>query len=122
MRPLFFVSVLIVSIIIVSSQYVAGQTPSLKFLTSSSFIDLADYFHVVGEIQNTSPGVLRFVEVIGTFYDANNRVVATSNTYTNPSDLGPGSKAPYDLTIISASVPVTQIYNYSLTATYQPLG
>ncbi len=121
MRLLFFVFVLIGSIII-SSQYATGQTPALKFMTSSSFIDLADYFHVVGEIQNTSPGVLRFVEVIGTFYDATNRVVATSSTYTNPSDIGPGNKAPFDLTILSASVPVTQIYNYSLTATYQPLG
>ena len=115
MRLLFFVFVLVGSIII-SSQYASGQTPSLKFLSSSNFIDAADYFHVVGEVQNTSPGVLRFVEVIGTFYDANNRVVATSNTFTNPSDLGPGSKAPFDLAVLSASVPVTQIYNYSLTA------
>ena len=120
MRLVLFVLMLIGSITMVSSQYVASQTPSLKFLSSSNFIDAADYFHVVGEVQNTSPSVLRFVEVIGTFYDANNRVVATSNTFTNPSDVGPGSKAPFDLAVLSASVPVTQIYNYSLTATYQP--
>ena len=54
---------LIGSITMVSSQYVASQTPSLKFLSSSNFIDAADYFDVVGEVQNTSPSVLRFVEV-----------------------------------------------------------
>ncbi len=114
-----FLALTIIGLIAFSNQYVQSQTPSLKFLTTSSYIDLADIFHVVGEIQNTSPNVLGFVQVIGTFYDANNRVVATSNTYTNPPDLAPGTKAPFDVTVISASVPVAQISNYSLTATYQ---
>ena len=110
---------MLISLITVSSQYTAGQTPSLKFLTASNYIDSRDIFHVEGEIQNTSPNVLRFVEVVGTFYDASGRDVAMSDTYTYPPDLAPGTKAPFDLTVISASVPVAQISNYSLTATYQ---
>ena len=110
---------ILVGLTTISNQFVVGQTPSLKFLTSSDYIDLADIFHVVEEIQNTSPNILRFVQIIGTFYDASGRVVATTNGYTSPSDLAPGTKAPYDLTVISASVPIAQIYNYSLTATYQ---
>ena len=39
MRLVLFVLLLIGSITIVSSQYVASQTPSLKFLSSSNFID-----------------------------------------------------------------------------------
>lgn len=105
---------------IITSQYALGQTPSsVKFLSSSNFIDLADNFHVVGEVQNVSPSVLRFVEVVGTFYDASNTLVATSSSYMNPSDLGPGTKAPFEIIILSAGAPVSQIYNYSLTATYQ---
>jgi len=99
------------------SQYALGEAPSLKFLSSSNYVDVAGIFHVVGEVQNISPSVLRFVEIVGTFYDSNNGVVATTNTYTNPSDLVPGDKAPFDLTVLSASVPVREIYNYSLKVT-----
>ena len=110
--------VLVTGLAIIGSQNALGQaSPSLKFLSSSNFVDAADIFHVVGEVENVSPSVLRFVEVIGTFYDSNNRVVATSNTYTDPPDLSPGAKAPFDLTVLSASVPVRDIYNYRLTAT-----
>ena len=102
---------------VIGSQNVLGQAPSLKFLSSSNYIDAADIFHVVGEVQNISPSVLKFVKIIGTFYDSSNRVVATSSTYTDPPDLSPGGKAPFDLTVLSASVPVREIYNYRLTAT-----
>lgn len=106
------------SLAVIGSQNSLGQAPqSLKFMSSSNYIDAADIFHVVGEVQNVSPSVLKFVKIIGTFYDSSNRVVATSNTYTDPPDLSPGSKAPFDLTVISASVPVREIANYRLTAT-----
>lgn len=86
-------------------------------LSSSNYIVAADIFHVVGEVQNASPSVLTFVKIIATFYDSSNRVVATSNTYTSPPDLSPNDKAPFDLTVISASIPVGEIKNYRLTAT-----
>ena len=105
------------SIAVIGSQNALGQAPSLKFLSSSNYIDAADIFHVVGEVQNISPSVLKFVKIIGTFYDSGNRVVTTSNTYADPPDLSPGAKAPFDLTVISASVPVREISNYRLTAT-----
>jgi hypothetical protein len=113
-----FLALIVIGLLTFSNQSVQSQTPSLKFLPTSSYIDLG-VFHVVGAIQNTSPNVLRFVEVIGTFYDANGGVVAISDTYTYPADLAPGSRASFDLTVISASVP--QISNYSLTGTYQRL-
>ena len=39
MKLILFVLMLIGSITTVSSQYVASQTPTLKFLSSSNFID-----------------------------------------------------------------------------------
>ena len=101
----------------IGNQNTLGQAPSLKILSYSDYVDEADILHVVGEVQNISPSVLRYVEVIGTFYDSGNRVVATSNTYTNPPDLSPDVKAPFDLIVLSASVPITEIANYELTAT-----
>ena len=59
-----------------------------------------------------------FVKVPGTFYDTNNQVVATDFTYTNPADIGPGIKAPFELILTSASISVSQIDHYNWQASY----
>jgi hypothetical protein len=86
----------------------------VEITSFSSRIDVANYFHVVGEIQNGSPSVITSVKVIGTFYDKNKKVVGTSFAFTDPPDLAPGEKAPFDLVLSSASVPMRQIANYEL--------
>jgi hypothetical protein len=91
----------------------------LQILSDNSFTDSIGYFHVVGEVKNNSPTIAQFVQVTGTFYDSNNRVVGTQFTYTNPSDIGAGQKAPFDLILMSASVPISQIDDYNLQASYQ---
>ena len=55
----------------------------------------------------------------GTFYNIDNAVVGTQFTYTNPSDIGSGQKAPFDLILMSASVPSSLIDHYNLQANYQ---
>ncbi len=40
-------------------------------------------------------------------------------TYTDPSDIGSGQKAPFELLLMSASVPTSQIDHYNLQASYQ---
>ena len=91
----------------------------LQILSDNSFTDSVGYFHVVGEVENNSPTVAKFVKVTGTFYDSNNQVVGTQFTYTNSSDIGAGEKAPFDLTLLSASIPISQIDHYNLQASYQ---
>lgn len=54
-----------------------------------------------------------------TFYDINNAVVGTQFTYTNPSDISSGATAPFDLVLMSASVPTSLIDHYNLQASYQ---
>ena len=51
-----------------------------------------------------------------TFYDKNNNVVGTSYNYTNPSDLGPGGKAPFEIILTSVSIPVKQIHHRTISA------
>ena len=92
---------------------------ALQILSSSSYIDEAGYFHVVGELQNNSPSSLNFVQVTGTFYDINNKVVGTTFTYTNPSDIMAGGTAPFDLALLSASVPMSEINTYKVSANAQ---
>jgi hypothetical protein len=91
----------------------------IEILSHSSYTDTLGYLHVVGEIQNNTPANIQFVKVTGTFYDSNNQVVGTDFTYSNPSDIGPGQKAPFELTLLSASIPVTQIDHYNLVGSYQ---
>jgi Periplasmic copper-binding protein (NosD) len=88
---------------------------TLKILSHNSFIDSAGYFHVVGEAQNVSPNTLESVKVIGTFYDVDGKVVGTHFTFTNPDKLPAGDKAPFELIVTSASIPVKEIDNYRLS-------
>ena len=91
----------------------------LLILSDNSFTDSVGILHVVGEVQNNAPSTAQFVQVIGTFYDNNNQVVGTQFTYTNPSDIPSGQKAPFDLTLLSASISVSQIDHYRLIASSQ---
>jgi len=91
----------------------------LQILSSNTYLDEAGYFHVVGEVQNSSPANAQFVQVTGTFYDNNNQVVGTHYTYTNPSDIPAGGKAPFEIILTSASVPLSQIDHYNLIASSQ---
>jgi hypothetical protein len=92
------------------------QDKSFKILSSNDFIDSDGYLHVVGEVENNNPSDAKFVRITGTFYDTNNQVVATDFTFTSPSDIGSGQKAPFEITLRSASIPVSQIDHYNLQA------
>jgi hypothetical protein len=102
-------------------KFASGQSSSLvKILSHSSYIDDIGYLHVVGEVENGSPLDIEFVKVVGTFYDSNNTVVGTTLTYTNPSDVSGGQKAPFDLILSGASIPIPEIGNYSLQVNFEP--
>ena len=74
--------------------------------------------HIVGEVINESYQLVRFVEITATFYDANNRVIGTDFTFTNPSTLQPGQRAPFDMIIIEGSIPTYLMAYYTLSVDY----
>jgi hypothetical protein len=92
---------------------------ALKILGLKSYIDDIDYFHVVGEIENDSPSVIRYVLVESTFYNVKNQEVGTSVALTTPMDIGLGDRAPFDLSASSGSVPIREIANYSIRVSHQ---
>jgi Periplasmic copper-binding protein (NosD) len=121
---------MIISLVVTPSVF-AQQKPgsvsnnsnnTLKILSHNSFIDSAGYFHVVGEVENVSPNNVESVKVIGTFYDADSKVVGTDFTFTNPTKLSAGDKAPFELILTSASIPVKEIDNYRLSLDWQKGG
>lgn len=92
---------------------------TVKVLSMNSFIDSIGYLHVVGEIENNTPNLITYVKATATFYDINNQVVGTDYTYTNPTDLGSGDKAPFEIILTSASIPLSEIDHYRVAPSYQ---
>ena len=101
------------------SSMLESSSNELQILSDNSFTDSIGYMHVVGEVQNNGATNAQFVQVTGTFYDNNNQVVGTHFTYTNPSDIPAGDKAPFEIILSSASVPVSEINHYNLIASSQ---
>jgi len=87
----------------------------LEILSSSSYVDIVGYMHVVGEIKNIATGDATYVKVIATFYNTTGHVVATAFTYSDPSALSPSQKAPFEILLIyNNRVPL--VASYALTA------
>lgn len=88
---------------------------SVSILSNSSHTDSTGILHVVGEVYNDmAPNTAKDVQVIATFYDLNNKVVGTSSEFITPRDLASGEKAPFDIKLTSASIPVDEIDHNSL--------
>jgi hypothetical protein len=84
-------------------------------LSQNAYTDNIGTVHIVGEVMNQSPATAHFVKVIVTFYNAYNQVIGTDDTYTQPSDLAPGQRAPFDILVTSGSIPTNEVRNYALS-------
>lgn len=67
------------------------------------------YYDLVGEIKNIGSEEVNYVKIIATFYDKDDIVIGTDYTFTEPSDLSVGEKAPYDLSISDTDLDVGEI-------------
>jgi hypothetical protein len=89
-----------------------------RILSDNNYFSSTGTLHIVGEIINESNKPLTFVKVTATFYDSNNSVVGTDFTYTSPSTLQPGQKAPFDMIITEGSMPLHLVAYYTLSVDY----
>lgn len=87
----------------------------LEISSASSYVDEAGYMHVVGEIKNIENETATYVKVVAAFYDDTGTVAATAFTFSDPNDINPGQKAPFEVILIYKSR-VTLVASYSLTA------
>jgi hypothetical protein len=98
----------------------AFNSPSPMILSQYSYLDNTGSIHIVGEVLNQAPVTARFVKVIATFYNPYGQVVGTESTYANPSQLGPGQRAPFEMIALGGSMPMYQMGNYALRVDWQP--
>ena len=102
------------------TQLTENNRTGLQILSHNSFTDSTGFFHIVGEVKNDLASAVELVRVIATFYDTNNQVVATSFTYSDPSGIGSGDTAPFEIILTSASVPIfSKSDHYNLQASSQ---
>ncbi|MGH9981847.1 MAG: hypothetical protein ACRD6U_09885, partial [Nitrososphaeraceae archaeon] len=64
------------------------ESNGLTILSHDSYINSVGNMHIIGEVVNNASNSAEYVKIIGTFYNNNNKVVGTSFTFTEPSDLG----------------------------------
>lgn len=81
----------------------------------SSYKDTAGYLHVVGEVENTGNKSVRFVQIMGTFYDNQSNIILQDKTFAMLEILPPGTRSPFDLFIVSSSPDIiSRIDHYEL--------
>lgn len=99
----------------VSFQQSAGLPMGLQIVSNSSYVDEFGWFHVTGEIKNIGTATANYVEVIGTFYDAEGTVVYAFSANPEPRILEPNQKASFEL-VVGDKSRADLISSYELTA------
>ena len=79
-------------------------------------------FHIVGEVQNTGTKSAEFVQIVASFYDGNGQFVGTSYTFTAPTTVSPGTKAPFDIQMLIDDRIVKESKSYQLTLSWTNQG
>ncbi|MGB6680160.1 MAG: FxLYD domain-containing protein [Candidatus Bathyarchaeia archaeon] len=81
----------------------------------SSYKDTAGYLHVVGEVENTGNKSVRFVQIMGTFYDNQSNIILQDTTFAMLEILPPETRSPFDLFLVSSSPDIiSRIDHYEL--------
>jgi len=94
-----------------------GERPrrDIEILSHTGSTDQIGAYHIKGEVKNTGDQPATFVQIIATFYDADNKVVATAFTYTTLDTLGPSGTSPFELILTETSL-IEQTKSYRIIA------
>jgi predicted secreted protein with PEFG-CTERM motif len=98
---------------------VAAQTPDFSLISSSDYFDSIGFYHIVGEIENSSNRVAQFVQVTATLYDDQGTVVGTPFTYTFIDVMRPGERSAFNI-VFADSNQASRISSYTLNASATP--
>ena len=85
----------------------------------NTYNDTAGVFHIVGEVENSSPYLITSVQIISAFYDNLNQLLAVKFAYTNPPSIPSGQVAFFDLTIPPGTIPVDKVSQWTLRLVWQ---
>lgn len=90
------------------------QQQSVRVLSSSEYQDDAGSYHIIGEVENSSPDAREFIKITASLYDSSNRIVETDFTYADVELLRPAEKSPFDI-ILDDNSQANQASSYKLS-------
>jgi hypothetical protein len=95
----------------------SNNNANVSLVSQRAYND-ADLFHIVGEVQNTGTEAAEFVQIVASFYNENGQFVGTSYTFTTPTTVSPGMKAPFDIQLLTEDKIAKEGKNYQLTLSW----
>ncbi len=102
-----------------------SQTPAapakpvgkVDILSQTGAINDISMYEINGEVQNNTGAKVTFVSISATFYNSAGAVIDTATTYSDPTDLEPGAKAPFK--VLSAKSDISgQIARFNLVTSH----
>lgn len=116
--PLIAIALLLlVVVIVVPNVYAKAQTKAMQNLQTIITGNSTDYhirsFTINGEVENNSTKLVNYAQVLGTFYDTEGKIIGSDFTFT--TDIFPGSKTPFHVTLMNISRPLSDINNGNYT-------
>jgi plastocyanin len=92
----------------------------ISILSSSVIRTRFGSTYVIGEVRNDMPYIVESVRVIGEFYDSEGRLIDTTSTPTELSQLRPGEKSPFRMIITTDEAVAERVddNNYNLTVSW----
>jgi hypothetical protein len=93
----FYYVFLILSTTLILVPQTLGQPENVKVLSHNWYINSADNFVVVGELQNVGPNIIRSVFLTGGVYTKDGELRAVANTQAFVNQLLPQQEAPFYL-------------------------
>ena len=78
----------------------SNNNANVSFVSQRAYSD-ASLFHITGEAQNTGRESAEFVQIVSSFYKDDGQFVGTSYTFTTPTTVSPGMKAPFDIQLLT---------------------
>jgi hypothetical protein len=71
--------------------------PSLTLTSDSGSLDSFNDYHILGEVRNDQGATVKYVEPVGTLYNAAGAVVGCDFTFVNSTDLSLGQSSAFDM-------------------------
>jgi len=108
-----FLFIMVFMVLILGTQNIVGKL-DIVGNTTSWFND--DTFNIAGEIRNNGSRATDFVKVVATLYNEEGTVIGSDFTYTDPSTVEAGDKAPFQFRITDFDVrDVGEIDTYKIS-------
>jgi hypothetical protein len=91
----------------------------ISVLSQTAYMDSSGFFHIVGEVANTSNETVRAVRITASIYDPYHVIIGTASAYSDIDTLGPGERSAFNLRSNDLSQG-GQIGTYQLSISSQP--